>query len=228
MDGNGRWAKKRHLPRIAGHHAGYKVVRELVEYAAKRGISALTLFAFSQENRARPAEEVSALMALFLEALNRYVQDLNESNVRLRLIGDRNHLSEKLCEQMRAAEKLTENNTGMTLVVAIDYSGRWDIMHAVTALAAQVAHQEITVDKITPAVFSKNLCLSDLPEPDLLIRTSGEQRLSNFLLWQLAYTEIYFTPVLWPDFSPATLEEAIVFFKTRERRFGLTSEQIVN
>src|SRR3990167_8713111 len=220
MDGNGRWAKKRYLPRVMGHRAGARVVRTIVEHAARRGIAVLTLFAFSRENRARPPEEVSDLMSLFMDSLERYAKELHEQHVRLRLIGERAQLLPALQDRMAAVEALTAHNTGMTLVVAIDYSGRWDIVEAARALVKQAVEGNLTPEAVTEARFAAELSLADLPPPDLLVRTSGEQRMSNFLLWQLAYTELYFTEALWPDFTPAMLDEALDFFATRERRFG--------
>jgi undecaprenyl diphosphate synthase len=226
MDGNGRWAKNRSLPRVAGHRAGAKSVREIVEYAAKLGIKVLTLFAFSLENRARPQMEVNFLMELFLESLQRNTAQLHENNIRLRIIGDHHQFDSSLLRQIHAAEELTKNNTGLTLVIAINYSGRWDIVNASQQLAQQVQAGKIAPTDIDQTLFQQYLCSSDLPEPDLLIRTSGEQRISNFMLWQFAYTEIYFSRVYWPDFNHAALDEALQFYATRQRRYGLTPEQV--
>ncbi len=226
MDGNGRWAKRRGLPRVAGHRAGSKTVRDIVEYVGELKIPALTLFAFSLENRGRPSTEVQFLMGLFLESLEKNTASLHEKNVRLRIIGDQSQFDPKLRAQIQASELQTANNTGLMLVIAINYSGRWDILQATRALAERVAHQEIVPSDISSDLFRRYLALNDLPDPDLLIRTSGEQRLSNFMLWQFAYTEIYFTPIFWPDFNRKAFDAAIDFFQTRERRFGLTSEQV--
>lgn len=226
MDGNGRWAKERSLPRVAGHRAGAKTVREIVEYAAKSGIKVLTLFAFSIENRARPQLEVNFLMELFLESLQRNTAQLHENNIRLRIIGDHQPFDQSLLKQIHASEELTKNNTGMTLVIAINYSGRWDITHATQQVAQQVQLGKLAPADITQPLLQQYLCLSDLPEPDLLIRTSGEQRISNFMLWQFAYTEIYFSRAYWPDFNKEALDEALQFYATRQRRYGLTPEQV--
>ncbi len=226
MDGNGRWAKQRGLPRIAGHRQGSKTVRNIVEYAGELKLKTLTLFAFSIENRARPESEVSFLMELFLDSLENNTKSLHENNVRLRIIGDHAQFDAKLLRQIRDSETLTANNTGLNLVIAINYSGRWDIAQAARRLCEKAVEKEITPEHITPEVFQKYLCLHDLEDPDLLIRTSGEQRLSNFMLWQFAYTEIYFTPTYWPDFNRASFDEALRFYQTRQRRFGLTPEQI--
>lgn len=226
MDGNGRWAKRRGLPRIAGHRTGAKVVREIVEHAAKTNIDALTLFAFSLENRARPRSEVNFLMSLFLDSLERNTEELHKNNVQLRIIGDHREFDEKLLAQMHVSQELTKNNSGLKLIVALNYSGRWDIVQAAQQIAEKVEKREITSKAITNELFQQHLCLNNLPDPDLLIRTSGEQRLSNFMLWQFAYTEIYFTPVCWPDFNSKIFDEALAFYCTRQRRFGLTPEQV--
>lgn len=226
MDGNGRWAKGRGLPRIAGHRSGAKSVQEMVEYAVELGLKALTLFAFSLENRARPAMEVNFLMELFFDSLQKNTPQLHKNNVRLRVIGDHQHFDSKLLSKIRESEELTKNNTGLNLVIAINYSGRWDIVQAAKKIAEKVQSQALSISEIEPDVFSQYLCLSDLPEPDLLIRTSGEQRISNFMLWQFAYTEIYFSPVFWPDFNRNALDQALQFYATRQRRYGLTPEQV--
>jgi len=226
MDGNGRWASQRRLPRVAGHRSGAKTVRKIVEYAGSLDIEALTLFAFSLENRARPKTEVSFLMSLFLESLKENTSQLNENNVRLRIIGDHSQFDEKLLKQIRQSEEKTKDNSGMTLVIAINYSGRWDIVRATQTLAEQVEQKKLLPADITPELFQDHLCLADLPAPDLLIRTGKEQRISNFMLWQFAYTEIYFSPVFWPDFDKRNFDEAVEFYHTRQRRFGLTPEQI--
>lgn len=226
MDGNGRWAQKRYLPRAAGHQAGVKTVRNIVDYCARHGIEVLTLFAFSSENWRRPKEEVSLLMGLFMATLQREVNKLDKNGIRLRFIGDRSAFSPQLQEKIVAGERQTEKNTGLTLVIAANYGGRWDMCQAMRKIAAMVKADELSVDDIDEQVISRQLSIADLPEPDLFIRTGGEKRVSNFLLWQLAYTELYFTDTLWPDFDQQCLEKAIEDFATRERRFGHTGEQI--
>lgn len=226
MDGNGRWAKRRGLPRVAGHRAGAKVARHVVEHAAERGVDVLTLFAFSLENRARPQSEVDFLMSLFLDSLERNTKELHKNNVQLRIIGDHRDFDEKLMSQIYSSQKLTKNNSGLKLIIALNYSGRWDIVEAARRIAKKIESQEINYDSVTTDLFHRQLCLGDLPDPDLLIRTSGEQRLSNFMLWQFAYTEIFFCPTHWPDFNRETFDEALVFYRTRQRRFGLTPEQV--
>src|SRR5690606_21105983 len=201
MDGNGRWAKMRSQPRHAGHRAGAKAVRNTVETAARRGVSFLTLFAFSSENWRRPAEEVSSLMTLFLEALQREIDDLHRNNVRLNFVGERHRLQSRLQQKIAAAENRTAGNDGLTLTVAVAYGGRWDIVNAARELAAQVERGEIQSSNIDEEKFGGELALAGVPDPDLLIRTGGEQRISNFLLWNLAYAELYFCPCLWPDFD---------------------------
>jgi len=226
MDGNGRWARKRGLPRIAGHKAGMDSVRTVIKSCLAHNISVLTLFAFSSENWRRPKEEVSWLMDLFMTALEREVAKLHERGVRLRVVGDRNAFAPALQERIEKAETLTCNNQRMTLVIAANYGGRWDIADAARRLAQRVASGEITPNDITVDNISSEISLADLPEPDLFIRTGGEQRISNFLLWQLAYTELYFTPLLWPDFDEQAFEAALNDFSQRQRRFGKTGEQI--
>lgn len=227
MDGNGRWARQRLLPRIAGHRAGAKTVRKIVEYCFQQKVEVLTLFALSVENfNLRPLREVQLLLRLFLESLQNNLQELNEKNVRLRIIGDRSRFDEELLKQIDLSEKLTEKNTGLQLVMAINYSGRWEITQAARELAQQVAQQQLRVEDITPEIFQQHLSLTDLPEPDLLIRTSGEQRISNFMLWQFAYTEMFFTDVYWPDFDERTFQRAVDFYHSKQRRFGQTSEQL--
>lgn len=228
MDGNGRWAKKRNQPRFLGHKAGVEAVRGVVKACAERGIEALTLFAFSSENWRRPQKEVSLLMELLYTALTREVKKLNENNVRLRIIGDRSAFSEKLQKRLHDSEELTKTNTGLVLVVAVNYGGRWDITQAARRAAERVQANEIQPSDINPDLIGEHLSLSGLPEPDLFIRTGGEQRVSNFLLWQLAYTELFFTDTLWPDFDDATLDGAISSFSKRQRRFGRTGEQVEN
>ncbi len=226
MDGNGRWAKQRHLPRIAGHKAGVDAVRESVRYCAEKKIEALTLFAFSSENWQRPEMEVSYLMSLFMTMLKLEVKKLHKNNIRLRVMGDRERFDKKLQQLMADAEALTGNNTGLNLVIAANYGGRWDICEAVRKIAVEVEQGRVIPNQITPELIEPFLASKDLPEPDLLIRTSGEQRISNFMLWQLAYAEFYFTDVFWPDFNAAEMDKAIAFFRKRERRFGCTSEQL--
>ena len=228
MDGNGRWAKMRSQPRHAGHRAGAKAVRNTVETAARRGVSFLTLFAFSSENWRRPAEEVSSLMTLFLEALQREIDDLHRNNVRLNFVGERHRLQSRLQQKIAAAENRTAGNDGLTLTVAVAYGGRWDIVNAARELAAQVERGEIQSSNIDEEKFGGELALAGVPDPDLLIRTGGEQRISNFLLWQLAYTELFITPVLWPDFRKEHLYEALVAYQHRERRFGKLIEPVSN
>jgi len=226
MDGNGRWANARSLPRHAGHRAGLKSVRRLVETCGELGVGVLTLFAFSSENWRRPKTEVSLLMQLFLHTLEREVGRLHRNGVRLRLIGDRTQFSDTLRRHMERAEALTANNSRLTLVIAAGYGGHWDIAQAAKALASEVAEGRRAPDEITPALLGQYVSLAELPPPDLFIRTGGEQRISNFLLWQLAYTELYFTDVLWPDFDRAAFEAALTSFARRQRRFGRTGEQV--
>ncbi|MDF1581827.1 MAG: isoprenyl transferase [Methyloprofundus sp.] len=228
MDGNGRWAKKRHLPRFMGHPAGVKAVKRVVEFCAQEGIQVLTLFAFSSENWRRPKEEVSKLMDLFMSTMQKEVNRLDKNNIRLRFIGERTAFSEKLQQKMADSERQTENNTGLTLVIAANYGSRRDMTLAVKNIARKVQEGTLSCDDIDETLIASGLAISDLPEPDLFIRTGGEQRISNFLLWQLAYTELYFTSKLWPDFNAETMQAAIDDFLTRERRFGRTSEQVQN
>ena len=226
MDGNGRWARKRGLPRHAGHRAGVKAVRAIVETAAQRGIRYLTLFAFSSENWSRPREEVSKLMGLFVEALRREVDELHKNNVRLRFVGARHQLDDNLVAKIAAAEERTAGNTGLELLVAVAYGGRWDIVEAVREIAAGAAAGEISPEAIGEDEIAGRLQLAGVPDPDLLIRTGGEQRISNFLLWNLAYSELYFPEVLWPDFKDKHLDEALARYAQRERRFGATGDQV--
>ncbi|HEY5604486.1 MAG TPA: isoprenyl transferase [Gammaproteobacteria bacterium] len=226
MDGNGRWAKNRMMPRFAGHKAGVEAVRGVVESCAKKGVEVLTLFAFSSENWRRPAKEVGLLMDLLHSALGREVKRLKENNVRLRFIGDRSAFSDKLQTRLREGEQETQHNTGLTLVVAVNYGGMWDIAHAARSIVRRVQDGQLDVKDIDEALFAANLSVNDLPDPDLFIRTGGEMRISNFLLWQLAYAELYFTDTLWPDFNEQTLNEALASFASRQRRFGRTGEQV--
>lgn len=229
MDGNGRWARKRFLPRVAGHKRGVEVVRDLVKQCAQLDIKFLTLFAFSSENWRRPEEEVSFLMGLFMQVLKKEVAKLHENNIRLILIGDRLGFNDELIAEIEASEVLTKDNTGLTLTVAANYGGRWDILQATNQMIA-VTDQEgskhtatYSEDDLTPF-----LSMHYAPEPDLFIRTGGEKRISNFLLWQLAYTELYFTDTLWPDFDKACFDAVISSYQQRERRFGRTSEQLAS
>lgn len=221
MDGNGRWAKKRFLPRVAGHQRGLESVRQLVRACSKRQIKFLTLFAFSSENWRRPQEEVSFLMGLFMEALDREVKRLHEANIMLKLVGDRSAFNQELQQKMLDAEARTAANTGLVLSIAVNYGGRWDIVNAVNQLVVTQGAVTVTEENLTPY-----LSMAYAPEPDLFIRTGGETRISNFLLWQLAYTELYFTQTLWPDFDEAAFEQALASYHQRERRFGRTSEQL--
>ena len=223
MDGNGRWAKKRFLPRFAGHKRGVETVRSTIKACIDMGVEYLTLFAFSSENWRRPAEEVSLLMQLFVVALEQEVAKLHQNNVRFRVIGDLSRFEPRLIELIRNAEKLTVGNTKLTLTVAANYGGRWDVINATQRMLAD--HPE-RVTNFTEQDLAPYLSMHFAPEPDLFIRTGGEQRISNFLLWQLAYTELYFTPTLWPDFNDEALGKAIHSYQERERRFGRTSEQL--
>ena len=225
MDGNGRWAAARALPRSAGHGMGVRTVKQIVEACLERRIEALTLFAFSSENWQRPREEVSMLMNRFLEALDQEIEGLHNNGVRLRFIGNLSQLSTALRERMESAMQLTADNQGMTLVIAVAYGGRWDIANATRELARRCAAGELQSDAIDEAAVHAHLALAGLPDPDLLIRTGGEQRISNFLLWNLAYTELYFCDTLWPDFGVRELDAAIEHFSRRQRRFGLTPGQ---
>ena len=217
MDGNGRWARSRMLPRIAGHRRGLETVRATVENCAERGIEFLTLFAFSSENWRRPKEEVTLLMQLFQVALTSEVERMHKNGVRLKVVGDTQRFGAKIGRLIEKAEKLTAGNPRLTLTIAANYGGRWDLLQAVNKI------KDRPVDE---AAIAANLAMSYAPEPDLFIRTGGEQRISNFLLWQLAYTELYFTEMLWPDFDGAALDVAIDSYRNRERRFGRTSEQV--
>jgi len=224
MDGNGRWAKNRLLPRFMGHQKGLNAVKRVVSHCSESGIEALTLFAFSTENWKRPKEEVNKLMGLFLKALQKEVQKLSENNVQLRIIGNRSAFSELIQNHIIQAEQATKDNTGLVLTIAANYGGRADIVDAVKHW--QVNHPEKDVSELTEEAISQYIALSDIAEPDLLIRTGGEQRISNFLIWQMAYAELYFTDALWPDFGEKEIDDAILSFSKRERRFGKTSEQV--
>ena len=224
MDGNGRWAAARGLARPAGHKAGLGPVRMCIEQCSQRGVEALTLFAFSSENWRRPIEEVGSLMRLFLEALDREVDELHQKAVRIRFIGERRSLAVRLQARIAAAEARTAANAGLKLQVAMSYGGRWDIVQAAQSIARECASGRIRPEELTEDSFAARLSLAGIPEPDLFIRTGGEQRVSNFLLWDLAYAELYFTPRLWPDFALSDLEGALAYFAARERRFGRISE----
>ena len=226
MDGNGRWARQRGQPRHAGHRAGVEAVRSTIEACVEHGVEALTLFAFSSENWRRPPEEVSMLMELFMVALAREIRKLDRNDIRLRVIGDVSAFPEKLQRQIAEAERRTADNGGLLLQIAANYGGRWDITRAARRLAEQVRAGELDPAEIDEARFAAATSFSDIPDPDLFIRTGGELRISNFLLWHCAYSELYFTPVLWPDFDKAAFAEALAEFARRERRFGQTSEQI--
>lgn len=227
MDGNGRWAQKRFLPRAVGHHAGVKSVRKIVEYCVVNPhIEVLSLFAFSSENWRRPEAEVTLLMRLFLKTLQGEIDKLHKNNIRLRFIGDRTAFDQKLQQKMFDGEEKTKNNTALTLVIAANYGGRWDITEACKIISQRVAVGELSISAIDEMLIDQHLSMADFPEPDLFIRTGGEKRVSNFMLWQLAYTEFYFTPTLWPDFDESNLQDAITDFKSRQRRFGHTGEQI--
>lgn len=226
MDGNGRWAKQRHLPRVAGHKAGLEAAHKIVEYGVKKKLEILTLFVFSSENWRRPQDEVSYLMNLFVTMLQRDAKKLHEQNVQLRIIGDRSRFSETLQKHIAKVETLTANNTGLKLLLAANYGGQWDITEAMRKVALDVQRGDMCIDTLTTDSIKKYLSFADLPDPDLFIRTSGEMRISNFMLWQLAYSELYFTDVYWPDFDATELDKALMFFASRERRFGYISEQL--
>ncbi len=226
MDGNGRWATQRRLPRVAGHAKGVEAVRQVVERCVERGVSYLTLFAFSSENWRRPAEEVSVLMRLFVTALEREVSKLHANSIRLKVVGDLSAFDEKLRALIHRCVEKTAENQGLTLTVCANYGGRWDIMQATQVMLNLKPELAQDPSKITEESFSPYLAMSYAPEPDLFIRTGGETRISNFLLWQLAYSELYFTPTYWPDFGGTALDQAIKSYATRERRFGQTSAQL--
>lgn len=226
MDGNGRWAQRRLLPRSAGHRAGVRPVRMAVEECTRRGCEVLTIFAFSSENWRRPPQEVGFLMQLFLESLEREVEDLARNGVELRFIGERASLALELAERMVAVEARTRGNPGLRLVVAVAYGGRWDLVNAARRVAEQCVRGELVPADIGEQTLRAELQLAELPDPDLFIRTGGERRISNFLLWHLAYAELWFSDALWPDFDAAELERAFAAFAARQRRFGLTSDQV--
>jgi undecaprenyl diphosphate synthase len=228
MDGNNRWARSRGLPGAEGHRAGEQAVQSVIRAAAERGVEVVTLYAFSSENWRRPEDEVQHLMSLFLKALAGRVAELHDHQVRLRFIGERSAFSAELQQGMYDAESLTVGNTGMTVVVAVNYGGQWDITEAAKKLAREVSLGRLQADEITAEQLAAGVCLADLPLPDLLIRTGGEQRLSNFLLWQAAYSELWFTPVLWPDFDGVMLDQALADYAGRQRRFGRSGEEVAN
>ncbi len=224
MDGNGRWARQRHLPRFAGHKRGVEAVRAIVKACAERGVGFLTLFAFSSENWRRPADEVALLMQLFIGALENEVQKLHRNGIRLKLIGEQGRFDPKIQALIAAGEALTAANTGLTLTIAANYGGRWDILQALNRFLKENASKN--KDEVSESDLAPYLSMGYAPEPDLFIRTGGERRMSNFLLWQLAYTELHFTDTLWPDFDAAALDAAFASYRKRERRFGRTSEQL--
>ena len=226
MDGNGRWAKKRLMPRSFGHRKGVETTRRMVEFFAQAGIKHLTLFAFSSENWNRPDEEVNSLMELFMQSLQEYTGEMHAQGIRIRFIGNRTLFSDSLQQQINATESKTFNNSTMTLNIAANYGGHWDIVNATRVLARQVAAGELEADEIDEQTFKQVLALGDSPDPDLFIRTGGEQRISNFLLWQLAYAEFYFSDRLWPDFTDADVRAALDEYAHRQRRYGKTGEQI--
>lgn len=226
MDGNGRWAKAQGKPRVFGHKNGVAAVRKAISTSAKLGIKAVTLFAFSSENWRRPEEEVGVLMELFITVLSTEIKKLHKNNLRLRVIGDTERFNARLRKKIAQAEELTAGNSGMVVNIAANYGGKWDITQATKVLAEKVAAGELKPEEITEDMMTQHLTMSDLPEVDLMIRTSGECRISNFILWQMAYAEMYFTPIYWPEFDENSLVEAVTWFVNRERRFGCTGEQI--
>ena len=226
MDGNGRWAKQHNLPRAAGHRAGVKSVRKVIKLCIENHISVLTLFAFGNENWQRPKQEINYLLDLFILILRDEIHKLNEQNIKLQVIGDRSRFDEKLQKYIGQAEQLTQANTGLHLLIAASYSGQWDIVQATKHIANEVAAGNLEPSQITPEYFASHLTTAEVIPPDLFIRTSGELRLSNFLLWQLAYTELYFTEVYWPDFNEEHFNQALLSYAKRQRRFGCTTEQL--
>ncbi|MCO6463788.1 MAG: isoprenyl transferase [Saprospiraceae bacterium] len=228
MDGNGRWAKTKGQPRVFGHKNGVTAVREVTEAAAEMGIEYLTLYAFSTENWSRPEIEVNALMSLLIETVRKEISTLNKNNIRLQAIGNLTGLPDKTRKALLEGIETTRNNSRMTLILALNYSSRWEIVEAAKKLAVAVKDGQLNVEDIDADAFAAQLNTCDFPDPELLIRTSGEYRISNYLLWQIAYTELYFTPVLWPDFRKKDLYDAIMDYQRRERRFGKTSEQLIN
>ena len=228
MDGNGRWAKQRKLPRTAGHKEGVKATQEIIKASGEAGVKYLTLFAFSSENWNRPKNEVSALMDLFMRSLENEVHNLAENGVRLKFLGQMNAFSKRLFQQIKLAEQLTADNDKLYLNIAVNYGGKWDILQATKKLVEEVQNGVLSIDDISDDVLESRLITQDMPAPDLFIRTGGEQRISNFLLWQLAYTELFFSEVLWPEFTPEELSKAFDSYRSRQRRFGRTQEQITN
>lgn len=228
MDGNGRWAEQRGLDRSEGHQAGVEAAQKTVKACCEMGIGVLSLFAFSCENWLRPKDEVELLMRLFIQSLTQELAELTAKNIRLQFIGDRSSLSPEIQALMQKAEQATLVNEGLSLIIALNYTGRWDIVNATKKIASQVSKSELSIDEISERTMASAMSMAEYPLPDLLIRTSGEQRISNFLLWQLAYTELYFTPTYWPDFDALALSQAIEWYDSRERRFGLTSKQVNN
>ncbi|MFI8739926.1 polyprenyl diphosphate synthase [Stutzerimonas zhaodongensis] len=226
MDGNNRWAKRRLLPGVAGHKAGVDAVRAVIEVCAEAGVEVLTLFAFSSENWQRPAEEVGALMELFLSALRREARKLNDNGISLRIIGDRSRFHPELQAAMLDAEEMTAGSGRFVLQVAANYGGQWDILQAAQRLAREAQEGRLNPDEVTPALFQRYLATGDMPLPDLCIRTGGERRISNFLLWQLAYAELYFSDLFWPDFKHDAMRTALADFAKRQRRFGKTGDQV--
>ena len=228
MDGNGRWAKKRFLPRTAGHRAGVNATRSIVENCDQQGIKALTIFAFSSENWKRPKKEVDALMSIFISTIKSEMDKLKKQNVCVKFIGDRTAFPEALQAVINETEIKTADNTGLALTIAANYGGRWDVTEACKRIVNKVSSGEVSAEEINESLISSEMSLAGLPEIDLFIRTGGENRISNFLLWQIAYTELYFTETLWPDFNNASLIKAIEWYATRQRRFGETPDQIEN
>lgn len=228
MDGNNRWAKRRSLPGAAGHRAGVEAVRGVLRACRKHGVEVLTLFAFSSENWGRPQPEVRALLALLSRYLRSEVKALHKDGIRLRFIGQRDRFSERLRRLMQQSEQLTAGNTQATVVIAVDYGGQWDIAQAAQKLARRVQERSLQPEDITPELIDSNISISDLPRPDLCIRTGGDARVSNFMLWHFAYSELYFTNVLWPDFDEAEFARALADYSSRERRFGLRAEQVTS
>lgn len=227
MDGNGRWAKRHNKPRVFGHQNGVKAVREVTEGAAELGVEVLTLYAFSKENWKRPSFEVDTLMNLFVKTMAKEMNTLNDNNIRLNAIGDLKRLPKGTYEALMKGIESTKDNKRMTLVLALNYSSRWEITDAARSIAEKVKNDVISIDQIDEDLISSHMNTSDLPDPELLIRTSGEMRISNFLLWQLSYAELYFSETLWPDFNKENLYEAIISYQNRERRFGMTGEQLI-
>lgn len=228
MDGNGRWAQKRFMPRSFGHKKGVEATRRAISFYAKAGVKQLTLFAFSSENWNRPADEVSTLMSLFISSLQKNTDELDANGIRIRFIGDRSAFSQKLIDQIEKSESQTLHNNAMTLNVAANYGGQWDILQATQKLAQKVEQGDLSARQISAEMLSAELTLADSPDPDLFIRTGGEKRISNFLLWQLAYAELFFTDILWPEFSAEIMQQSLDAYAARQRRFGKTAEQLTD